>query len=398
MIHNNYYTNSEQRQSQSSGQEQAYDFDGTSAASAGGHAAGGHWRVSGRLGIAGGLSPNGKQYLSGSSCIFYQAGGILPPGHKGPGSGTLTGDWDPATGDLAFHVSVPGQPGWEGYTWRAKLMTGDAELDVFQHSGAAPQAWSMKLRLRHVSMESPWQPPAASEPAAEPASESVPRSLPQRWPPPSLTLSPEVIIYQLMYAFTKSEGVDALEQVICKTGGSMSADGKTQFANSDQLRSFAAALESVLVDAVREGTPKLWNSEWPKLWNAETVRRLLDNGANLEGQDSSGYSPLRAAVMFDRLPALVMLLAKGANVDAQDPDGLTALHIAAKMGRDDMMKRLLDYGATTTLKTKQKTTNDGKTTGGETALDEAKSPVAGMKMFGVRQDSKQRCAALLEAR
>ena len=51
---------------------------------------------------------------------------------------------------------------------------------------------------------------------------------------------------------------------------------------------------------------------------------LLTKGANINGRDKLGRTPLMLAAMADRVQIVSLLLSRGANMDLQDNDRLTA--------------------------------------------------------------------------
>ncbi|XP_073354622.1 uncharacterized protein [Aegilops tauschii subsp. strangulata] len=76
----------------------------------------------------------------------------------------------------------------------------------------------------------------------------------------------------------------------------------------------------------------------------DTIRYLLDHGANPDKVVSDGFIPLHhAAGMGDR-EMVELLLTKGASVDSVSASG-TPLHIAAFRGQDEAMKVLLENNA-----------------------------------------------------
>ena len=66
-----------------------------------------------------------------------------------------------------------------------------------------------------------------------------------------------------------------------------------------------------------------------KAGDIEAARKLLDGGADIDGKDKRGITPLGVAVGFNKISFVEMLLEKGVNVETCDPKGNTALHYAA---------------------------------------------------------------------
>ncbi len=83
---------------------------------------------------------------------------------------------------------------------------------------------------------------------------------------------------------------------------------------------------------------------------------LLDHGANVNGADPGlGSTPLMEYVMsfqsgVSEAPAMLKrLLDEGAQIDARGPSGATALRLAVAIDQHDMVQALLDAGADPTL-------------------------------------------------
>jgi len=93
------------------------------------------------------------------------------------------------------------------------------------------------------------------------------------------------------------------------------------------------------------------SSGWTPLHTAAThghvnvAKLLIEYGADVNAKTLRGWTPLHFASAF-RMPLLVMLLLeKGADVNAKDKDGATPLHFAASKGYLDIVELLLKSGA-----------------------------------------------------
>ncbi len=75
------------------------------------------------------------------------------------------------------------------------------------------------------------------------------------------------------------------------------------------------------------------------------VRSLLTQGAELNAQDSDGWTSLHYAAYNDASAAAKVLLENGAQVNAQDNEGLTPLYYAASNDASVTAKVLLENGA-----------------------------------------------------
>ncbi|VEL20250.1 unnamed protein product, partial [Protopolystoma xenopodis] len=121
----------------------------------------------------------------------------------------------------------------------------------------------------------------------------------------------------------------------------------------------AAAVISWLVEAGRAGievrdshgrTPLNWAAT---IGSVESVRRLLELGANTEARDEHGLTPMHCAASRGHTVALETMLksVKAAGrresdcVEARDRDGCTPLFYAVTMGRLETVRMLLSHGA-----------------------------------------------------
>lgn len=117
--------------------------------------------------------------------------------------------------------------------------------------------------------------------------------------------------------------------------------------------------------------------------SSDVVKLLLSNGADVNHKNHRGSSSLHIACFLASptssngddddqhlKTAAVLLNNDKIDVDAKDISGYTPLHIAAQRGCNDMVKLLIDNGASLTAKTDF----DSKGRGNRTA--------AGMAKFG----------------
>jgi ankyrin repeat protein len=82
------------------------------------------------------------------------------------------------------------------------------------------------------------------------------------------------------------------------------------------------------------------------------AKQLLSKGANLEGEDEVGATPLIAAARHGHDDMLDFLLASGAKVDGRSRHGTTALHAAALNAQLGATERLLRAGASANAKSR----------------------------------------------
>jgi ankyrin repeat protein len=75
-----------------------------------------------------------------------------------------------------------------------------------------------------------------------------------------------------------------------------------------------------------------------------TVRRLLDQGVNVESRALDGLTPLKAAARKGRLDVVQLLTARGASINAGPNDDDTPLAVAAIYNHTDVAAFLIAHG------------------------------------------------------
>lgn len=123
-----------------------------------------------------------------------------------------------------------------------------------------------------------------------------------------------------------AEGDTALELAILA--------GRTQIA--EVLLSEGAALDPsrLLLKAARAGVT-----------DRDTVRFLIDRGADTEYRDDTGDTPLMVAIRQDNHRLATHLVNNGADVNVRGPDGRSALTVARELKLGELVSLLERYGA-----------------------------------------------------
>jgi ankyrin repeat protein len=113
----------------------------------------------------------------------------------------------------------------------------------------------------------------------------------------------------------------------------------------------------------------------------ETVKKLLEKGADPNAKDDIGQTPLMGAARNGHIGTVNVLLAAGAEVDERlHATNWTALLLAAFYGHAEVVKALLAHGADPNVKDSE----------GKTALTWAKAKghsrvVAALEKAGIRE-------------
>ena len=78
---------------------------------------------------------------------------------------------------------------------------------------------------------------------------------------------------------------------------------------------------------------------------ANTVKLLLENGADVSITDNDGRTPMYYTVMHNEDACLELLLRYGSDANVEEIEGMPALHRAASLPNVEMVRMLLRYNA-----------------------------------------------------
>jgi hypothetical protein len=124
-----------------------------------------------------------------------------------------------------------------------------------------------------------------------------------------------------------------------------------------------------------------------KSGDVETVKLLLDKGADINAKDSDGMTALMYAASSGQTNMVEFLLNKGADINAKDSDDMTALMYAGLSGHTDTVKLLLDKGADINAKDKAGHTALGNAIeNGNAAIVQLLQPVNAIVASGTNTD------------
>ncbi|KAM7162177.1 2-5A-dependent ribonuclease-like isoform 1-T1 [Macrochelys suwanniensis] len=112
----------------------------------------------------------------------------------------------------------------------------------------------------------------------------------------------------------------------------MEATGNSQEAVSTSRNETAAGTASLLNDAVRNHS-------------IETVRQLLEEGADVNSKAEGGWTPLHRAVQADQEEIIGLLLEKGADPCARKRNGATPFLVAGIVGNVSLLELFLSKGS-----------------------------------------------------
>lgn len=80
-----------------------------------------------------------------------------------------------------------------------------------------------------------------------------------------------------------------------------------------------------------------------------SVKKLIDKGADINKQNIGGFTPLMFAIWYDRIDIIKLLIESGANLDIQSDDGNYSLYLACFNGNLEIVKLLLENGVNPNL-------------------------------------------------
>ena len=91
--------------------------------------------------------------------------------------------------------------------------------------------------------------------------------------------------------------------------------------------------------------PLHWASRTRNFNDGSVLRLLLENGADINVQSRSGWTPLHLASALGALEVVRLLLEHGVDVEVKRNDGMTALQVADGRRGEEVVKLLREYGA-----------------------------------------------------
>jgi len=124
--------------------------------------------------------------------------------------------------------------------------------------------------------------------------------------------------------------------------------------NWDIIEFTRSGYTELAVDLINSGIDPGEVIEWQRYsllmeaalsFNPEIVNALLDAGADYDGRDEDGSTPLMVACQFDDPECVSILLEAGADPNAINADGTTPLKLAATNANLECIRLLLDAGA-----------------------------------------------------
>ncbi|XVF32667.1 hypothetical protein REPUB_Repub17cG0102200 [Reevesia pubescens] len=110
--------------------------------------------------------------------------------------------------------------------------------------------------------------------------------------------------------------------------------------------------------AVENGHSKLYHllhlddalNRAARIDNVNGIKSCLGEGANVNGKDQNGWTPLHRAAFKGRIESVKVLLNHGAEVNLVDDNGYTPLHCAVEAGQVQVALLLIAHGAKANVK------------------------------------------------
>ena len=99
------------------------------------------------------------------------------------------------------------------------------------------------------------------------------------------------------------------------------------------------------------GEPLIILAIYPYYYNTEMFKYFIDNGVDVDAQDSDGKTALYWAISYENFEAFDFLVSAGADVNKQSSDGVSLLFLSIRDGNENMTTYLIDNGADVNLRT-----------------------------------------------
>lgn len=130
--------------------------------------------------------------------------------------------------------------------------------------------------------------------------------------------------------------------------------GEPRFVRTSELPVEARGIRDLMAQplVLQRGTSGLFLDACRK-GDLPQVTSLLEGGADLEGPDDGGYTPLMVAARAGKNDVVKYLIGKGCKVNARNPGDQAALFLACNNGKADVALTLIAAGADCSTPTKK---------------------------------------------
>jgi hypothetical protein len=108
--------------------------------------------------------------------------------------------------------------------------------------------------------------------------------------------------------------------------------------------------------------------------NVAAARKLLEEGADINGRDAAGRTPLMIAALSNSTQCASLLIENGARISSKLYDGRTALHLAAGYGNTKIIQMIIERGKELAAANANKQTDNSKNNKEPTKKGSKKQP------------------------
>ena len=112
--------------------------------------------------------------------------------------------------------------------------------------------------------------------------------------------------------------------------------------NENDLSIFVSSFKEMNDNCSRGWTPLQWAIH---SGNSEIAKKMIENGADVNGTGGNGETPLHYAVSRGMIELASYLLENGADVNSKNIDGRTPLHHVVQRGNKKITRLLIENGA-----------------------------------------------------